>query len=158
MFCNKHADNTDKNSYNNCNFANVHIKVHVDHTFFIKIYLEDTDALGIVYYANYLKYLERARTEYLTTLGIDHAMMISKSGDMFVVKTAHLDYLKPARLSDTLIVRTSITEIGTVRLKIKQNIEKDGIILIKASIELVLIDKNYKPKRINKELFNLQPR
>lgn len=122
----------------------------MSHIFSFKTYLEDTDALGIVYYANYLKFFERARTEYLTTLGVDHATMISNDGGMFVVRHMDIAYLKPAKLGETLCVKSVIENISGVRLNIRQAIEKNDSIFVKAHIQLVLVDQHLKPKAIHK--------
>ena len=86
----------------------------------IRIYWEDTDAGGIVFYANYLKFFERARTEWLRSLGLQQQQLREQTGGVFVVTDAQLRYLCPARLDDQLIVTASLTEAGRASLTIQQ--------------------------------------
>lgn len=88
----------------------------------VRVYWEDTDAGGIVFYANYLKFMERARTEWLRSLGVEQRALKERSGGMFVVTETQLKYLSPARLDDVLIVSAEIIEKGRSSLKIKQQI------------------------------------
>jgi acyl-CoA thioester hydrolase len=94
----------------------------VSFTFPIRIYWEDTDAGGIVFYANYLKFMERARTEWLRSLGISQQALKSETGGMFVVTDTQLKYLLPARLDDVLSVSVEITSKGRASITIKQEI------------------------------------
>ena len=97
----------------------------VRHTAFslpVRVYWEDTDAGGIVFYANYLKFMERARTEWLRSLGVEQRALKERSGGMFVVTETQLKYLSPARLDDVLLVSAEIIEKGRASLKIKQEI------------------------------------
>jgi acyl-CoA thioester hydrolase len=91
-------------------------------TFPIRVYWEDTDAGGIVFYANHLKYMERARTEWLRSLGISQQALKNQTGGMFVVTDTQLKYLLPARLDDELLVSAEILEKGRASLKILQKI------------------------------------
>ena len=86
----------------------------------VRIYWEDTDAGGIVFYANYLKFFERARTEWLRSLGLSQALLREQTGGMFVVTDARLRYLRPARLDDQLIVTAQLEEKGRASLTIVQ--------------------------------------
>lgn len=88
----------------------------------VRVYWEDTDAGGIVFYANYLKFMERARTEWLRSLGVEQQALKERTGGMFVVTETQLKYLSPARLDDVLIVSAEIIEKGRASLKIKQKI------------------------------------
>ena len=88
----------------------------------IRVYWEDTDAGGIVFYANYLKFMERARTEWLRSLGISQQTLKAETGGMFVVTDTQLKYLLPARLDDVLLVSAKITEKGRASIKISQEI------------------------------------
>jgi acyl-CoA thioester hydrolase len=88
----------------------------------IRVYWEDTDAGGIVFYANYLKFMERARTEWLRSLGISQQKLKIETGGMFVVTDTQLKYLQPARLDDVLLVSAQIIEKGRASLKISQEI------------------------------------
>ncbi len=91
-------------------------------TFPIRVYWEDTDAGGIVFYANYLKFMERARTEWLRSVGIEQQLLRKRTGGMFVVTETQLKYLHPARLDDLLDVSVQIIETGRASLKIHQKI------------------------------------
>jgi acyl-CoA thioester hydrolase len=90
--------------------------------FSVRVYWEDTDAGGIVFYANYLKFMERARTEWLRSLGVEQQALKERTGGMFVVTETQLKYLSPARLDDVLLVSAEIIEKGRARLTIKQEI------------------------------------
>ena len=92
------------------------------HVYPLRVYYEDTDAGGIVYYANYLRFIERARTEALRALGIPHAELVEQFGVMFVVRRVEMDYLRPARLDDALLVETFAEEIGGASMVLRQNV------------------------------------
>ncbi len=117
------------------------------HEFKVRVYLEDTDAGGIVYYANYLRFMERARTEMLKDTGVDHAAMID-DGSMFVVRRCTVDYHKPARLADDLIVQSVIHETGAASLVMYQKVIKNGTVLVSGEIQLACIDKAGGVRRI----------
>jgi acyl-CoA thioester hydrolase len=93
------------------------------HRYGIRVYFEDTDAGGIVYHANYLRFAERARTEALRDLGIPHAEMVRRHGLMFVVRRAKLDYLRPARLDDSLTVVTAAVAVRGASVLLRQGFE-----------------------------------
>lgn len=93
-----------------------------DHHFPIRVYYEDTDAGGIVYYANYLKFAERARTEMLRDAGISQTTLRDDTGCQFIVRRCEIDYLRPARLDDRLLVVTRIVELRGARLMVAQTI------------------------------------
>ncbi|MBN8898151.1 MAG: YbgC/FadM family acyl-CoA thioesterase [Rhodospirillales bacterium] len=90
------------------------------HRYAIRVYYEDTDAGGVVYHANYLRYAERARTEALRAVGIPHAEMVERFGVMFMVRRAELDYLRPARLDDSLVVETEVLALGGATASLRQ--------------------------------------
>jgi acyl-CoA thioester hydrolase len=90
------------------------------HQYGCRIYFEDTDAAGVVYYANYLKLAERARTEALRDLGVPHAEMAQQYGLIFMVRRAKLDYLRPARLDDSLVVATRPLAVGAASVELRQ--------------------------------------
>lgn len=90
------------------------------HRYAIRVYYEDTDAGGVVYHANYLRYAERARTEALRAVGIPHAEMVERFGVMFMVRRAELDYLRPARLDDSLVVETEVLAVGGATASLRQ--------------------------------------
>ena len=103
----------------------------------LRVYYEDTDAAGIVYYANYLKFMERARTEWLRSHGFDHASLREHSGIVFVVTRLHARYLQPARLDDELAVTLTPTRMGRAGFDLQQRVEHhDGSPLCTATVRL----------------------
>ena len=105
----------------------------------VRIYYEDTDAAGIVYYANYFRFLERGRTEFLRALGHDqHAMM--NEGIAFAVRSASAEFLKPAKLDDLLTVETAIASLGKAQLLFSQRIRRNEELLLDAKIRIACID------------------
>ncbi len=95
------------------------------HLYPLRIYYEDTDAGGIVYHANYLRFAERARTEALRAMGIPHAEMVGEFGRMFVVRRIEVDYQRPARLDDSLTVVTESVEVGGASVVLRQEVRGD---------------------------------
>ena len=119
------------------------------HIFAVRVYYEDTDFSGIVYHANYLKFAERGRTNFLRLLGINHSELIKKKDPKyFVVYKMDTLFLDTSTMDDILEVRSIFKGINGVRLKITQDIFKDEKKVFSANIEFVLLDKNAKPKRI----------
>ncbi|PIE41926.1 MAG: tol-pal system-associated acyl-CoA thioesterase [Gammaproteobacteria bacterium] len=117
-----------------------------------RVFIEDTDAGGIVYYVNYLKYMERARTEWLRDLGFDFASL-QQLNSLFVVKNAHVDYLAPAKMDDLLEVTASVAKIARTYIMFKQMVKREGMPLCEATIKVACIDsQSMKPKRIAVEL------
>lgn len=119
----------------------------------VRVYWEDTDAGGIVFYANYLKFFERARTEWLRSRGIGQASLREATGGMFVVSDTALRYLKPARLDDELLVTARPLEIGRASLTIEQRAVRQGpdgtVLLCEGSIRIGWVDAaQYRPMRI----------
>ena len=110
----------------------------------VRVYWEDTDAGGIVFYANYLKFFERSRTEWLRSLGIEQRRLKDSSGGMFVVSETSLRYLRPARLDDELIVTASLLEAGRASMIIKQQVllksEQPDILICEGSIRIGWVD------------------
>ncbi len=109
-----------------------------------KIYYHDTDCGGVVYYANYLKYLEEGRSEYLLSRGIS-LKDLAKEGIYFAVAHTELDYQSPARYQDILRVSTNIEKIGRCALNFNQEITRGEVVLVKAKTTLVCINKDFKP-------------
>jgi acyl-CoA thioester hydrolase len=105
----------------------------------VRVYYEDTDAAGIVYYANYFRFLERGRTEFLRALGHDQNVLM-KEGIAFAVRSANAEFLKPARLDDLLMVETGIAELGRAQLTFVQRIRRDHELLLDAKIRIACID------------------
>ncbi|MBB3192989.1 tol-pal system-associated acyl-CoA thioesterase [Roseateles terrae] len=115
----------------------------------LRIYWEDTDAGGVVFYANYLKFMERARTEWLRALGFEQETMRQQEGLMFVVSDTALRYLSPARLDDWLRVTVNPTEIGRVSLTFDQQVWRGDTLLTEGRIRIGCVDANsLKPARI----------
>jgi acyl-CoA thioester hydrolase len=105
----------------------------------IRVYYEDTDAAGIVYYANYFRFIERGRTELLRTLGHDQSELMNE-GVAFAVREASADFLKPAKLDDLLTVETTIATLGRAQLTFSQRILRDKERLLDAKIRVACID------------------
>ncbi len=118
----------------------------------VRIYFEDTDSGGVVYHANYLKFMERARTEWLRGIGLDQAQLKLKDNIMFVVSKLNIEFKKPAKFNDELTVITNIEGIGASTIFINQEILKDNHLISSARVEIACINsKLFKPQRIPKE-------
>jgi len=121
------------------------------HVMSIRVYYEDTDAGGIVYYANYLKFAERARTELLRSQGIENGELMRQDRVAFAVRECHADYIKPAKLDDALEVQTRVTEISGASLRMAQDVIRDGDILVTVNVRLACMDVDTGgPKRLPK--------
>jgi len=120
--------------------------------FQVRVYYEDTDAGGVVYYANYLKFAERARTEFLRALGTDHGRLIKENGLLFAVKRIEADYLAPARLDDLLDISTEVSGCRAAALEMKQTISNGGKSLVKITATLVSVSPSGKVVRLPKAL------
>jgi acyl-CoA thioester hydrolase len=115
----------------------------------VRVYYEDTDAAGIVYYANYLKFLERARTEWLAQAGFTHAALAHEHRLAFVVHHLEIEYRAPARLYDALEVTLALVQRGRGRLVMAQDVLRDGARLASAQVTLACLDTaTWRPKRI----------
>jgi len=114
----------------------------------IRVYYEDTDAGGIVYYANYLKFAERARTEMMRELGTSHSEMIEAEEASFAVARCEVDYLKSARLDDLLQVRTRIVEVGGATLDALQVVRRDEDDVARLRIRLACLNRDGRARRI----------
>ena len=123
-----------------------------NHRFPLRVYYEDTDAQGIVYYANYFKFMERARTEMMREAGFSHASITHEDQQFFVVAEANAKYKASARLDDELIIETNIQYLGSASLKLQQNVlkrvAKDEQLLLEGSIALVYVTQDGRPIRI----------
>ncbi|WP_394753246.1 tol-pal system-associated acyl-CoA thioesterase [Crenothrix sp.] len=119
----------------------------------IRVYYEDTDAGGIVYYANYLKFFERARTEMLRSLGFEQDELIASAGIIFAVRSVQIDYLSPARFNELLSVQSTVSEIKKVSLTFGQLITRGDIELCTATIRIACLDpQTLRPKAIPENL------
>lgn len=109
------------------------------HQFRTRVYYEDTDLAGIVYYANYLKFIERARSEWIASLGVDQMALRARDGVVFAVRRIEADYLRPGRFGDDLLVETSLQSIGGARLVLEQAVLRGGERLFAAVVTLVCL-------------------
>ena len=123
----------------------------------VRVYYEDTDAQGVVYYANYFRFLERTRTEWLRTLGVDMVALAENERRIFVVAEIQTKFHAPARLSDELIVTARLTNLSRVAFDIEQNIFRDNIdgeLLISSHVKAAYLDADtMRPKRMPSSLF-----
>ncbi len=118
------------------------------HVLPLRVYWEDTDGTGVVYYANYLKYVERARTDVLRRAGIEQGALLEDGGVMFAVRRCEVDYLAPARLDDELEVHTRFTDIRGASLQAEQIVRRHGADLVKAIVNVACLDRSGKPRRL----------
>ncbi len=116
----------------------------------IKVYYEDTDAGGVVYYANYLKYLERARTEALINIGLSNLKIKDNFKALIIVKSCKIDYKKSAYLEDELNINSYIISATKTSFVMNQTIIKDKIVIVEAKIHLVFVNEKGKPIKIPK--------
>ena len=120
-----------------------------DFSFNIRVYYEDTDAQGVVYYANYLKYLERARSEWLRQCGLPVSQLAQEQNLVFVVRRVEIDYLAAAKLDDELSVTVELIEVSKVSFKLDQKILSNDKVLSQATLKLACLDATrFKPVRI----------
>ncbi|MEO8306179.1 MAG: tol-pal system-associated acyl-CoA thioesterase [Betaproteobacteria bacterium] len=115
----------------------------------VRVYYEDTDAAGIVYYANYLKYMERARTEWLASLGFELSALERVESIVFVVHRVEIDYRLPARLGEKLDATLALAELSRARMIVAQDVVRGGDLLTHASVALACLDRaRHRPTRI----------
>ena len=120
----------------------------------IKVYYEDTDSGGVVYYANYLKYLERARTEALFSIGYSNKKIKEKFNSLIIVKSCNINYKKSANLEDELKIRSFVKSITKTSFFMNQIISRDEEIIVEAQIHLVFVNENGKPVKIPDEIYS----
>ena len=124
----------------------------------VKVYYEDTDAGGVVYYANYLKFLERARTEALLSIGLSNTKIKKELGTLIIVKSCNIEYKKPAHLEDELNIQTHIISLKKTSLIMKQLIMLEKKLITEAEIHLVFVNSEGKPEKIpDKIIKNFTP-
>ena len=124
----------------------------------VKVYYEDTDAGGVVYYANYLKYLERARTEALATFGLSNLQIKEKFGALIIVKSCNIEYKKSAHLEDQLVVRSFVKSVTKTSFFMNQFITKEESSIVEAQVHLVFINEKGKPVKVPDVIFdNFKP-
>ena len=114
----------------------------------VKVYYEDTDAGGVVYYSNYLKFLERARTEMINTIGLSNKKLLEEHKTLIIVKSCNVEYLSPSKLEDTLQIHSSIESFNKASFVIIQNIKKDDNLILKAKLKLVTVNQEGKPIKV----------
>jgi acyl-CoA thioester hydrolase len=124
------------------------------HVWRIRVYFEDTDAGGVVYHGNYLKFAERARTELMRASGFDHSGLAKEHGVLIVVRDCTMEFIAPARLDDALEVRSRITTIGGASLSIRQEVFRpmpetgSDRLLVRVELRLACIDQEFRPARL----------
>ena len=114
----------------------------------IKVYYEDTDSGGVVYYSNYLKFLERARTEMITLIGLSNKELLDKYNTLIIVKSCNIEYLKSAKLEDKLKIYSSIESINKASFVMNQYIKRNNELIINAKLKLVTVNESGKPIKI----------
>ncbi|MBV2181308.1 MAG: tol-pal system-associated acyl-CoA thioesterase [Castellaniella sp.] len=115
----------------------------------VRVYYEDTDTGGVVYYANYLKFFERGRTEWLRSLGMDQRELATREQMMFVVRHADIAYRQPARLDDRIDIRTTVAELRASTLVFHQQALRDGELLVSATVQVCTVHAaTFKPIRL----------
>ena len=120
--------------------------------FKVKVYYEDTDSGGVVYYANYLKFLERARSEALYSLNFSNSGLLKSHGILLIVKSCNIEYKKPAKFEDQLEIISNVLKFTKTSFIMKQDIIRKNELISVAEIHLVSVDKSGKPKKIPEDL------
>ena len=114
----------------------------------LKIYYEDTDSGGVVYYANYLKFLERARSEAIYSLKLSNKILLNQYGILIIVKSCNIKYIRPAKLEDKLTIKSKVKSITKTSFIMNQVIHREKQLITEADTHLVSVDRNGKPKKI----------
>jgi acyl-CoA thioester hydrolase len=122
------------------------------HQLSIRVYYEDTDLAGIVYYANYLKFIERGRSEWIASLGIDQMDLRARDGVVFAVRRVEADYLRPAHFGDDLVVETRLASIGGARIVLDQAVLRGGERIFQAEVTLVCLSDDGHAHRVPQEV------
>ena len=120
----------------------------------LKVYYEDTDSGGVVYYANYLKFLERARTEALFSIGFSNNKIQEQFNSLIIVKSCNIEYKKSAHLEDELTIRSFVKSITKTSFVMNQIISKENDVIVEAQIHLVFINKEGKPVKIPEDIYS----
>jgi len=132
--------------------------VHENFYHNVKVYYEDTDAGGVVYYANYLKYLERARTEALSTIGLSNIQIKEKFGALIIVKSCNIEYKKSAQLEDELKIRSFVKSVTKTSFFMNQIITIGDKTIVEAQVHLVFVNEKGKPVKVPEIIFdNFKP-
>ena len=120
----------------------------------IKIYYEDTDAGGVVYYSNYLNFLERARTEMIQSVGLSNKKLLEEYKTLIIVKSCNIEYVSPAKLEDKIQIYSSIESLSKASFVVIQNIKKYDNLIVKAKLKLVTVNQEGKPIKVPSALKN----
>ena len=124
----------------------------------VKVYYEDTDAGGVVYYANYLKYLERARTEALSTIGLSNIQIKERFGALIIVRSCNIEYRKSAQLEDELKIRSFVKSVTKTSFFMNQIITNGDSTIVEAQVHLVFVNEKGKPVKVPEIIFdNFKP-
>ena len=119
----------------------------------VRVYYEDTDAGGVVYYANYFKFMERARTEWLRQLGVEQDELVRREGVLFAVHSAAADFVRPARFNDNLLVTVAIRRMGGASITFTQSVERDGVRLCEGEVKVVCLNaKDFTPRPVPRDI------
>ena len=116
-----------------------------DFSYKLKVFYEDTDSGGVVYYANYLKFFERARTEAISEIGLSNKKLLEEYGLFIIVKSCNIKYKKPAKLEDQIEIKSSVTSLSYKSFKMRQKAFRDHELITDCEIHLVIVDKEGKP-------------
>jgi acyl-CoA thioester hydrolase len=115
----------------------------------IRVYYEDTDFSGVVYHASYLRFMERGRSEFLRAAGVPHqALLEAEEPAFWVVRRMTIDFLRPARVEETLVVRTKVSELGGARMRLEQAVVRGSEIVAKAEVEVCVVGRDGKLRRV----------
>ena len=120
----------------------------------LKVYYEDTDSGGVVYYANYLRFLERARTEALYSIGYSNKKVKDEFQSLIIVKSCNIDFKKPSRLEDKLTIRSFVKSITKTSFFMNQIITRGDEVIVEAQVHLVFVDINGKPVKIPEGIYS----
>jgi acyl-CoA thioester hydrolase len=127
--------------------------MHENFIYKVKVYYEDTDSGGVVYYANYLKFMERARTEALFAIGFSNKNIAEKFNSLIIVKSCNIEYKKSALLEDELSIRSFVKSITKTSFFMNQIITREDQVIVEAKVHLVFINKSGKPIKIPEEIY-----
>lgn len=125
------------------------------HQFCLRVYYEDTDLAGIVYYANYLKFIERARSEFLREIGVDQTVLKKEAGVVFAVRRVEADYLAPALFDDDLTVRTRVQTVTAARIVLNQDVMRGEDLLFSSIVTIAALTEKGRPTRIAADIRHL---
>jgi len=118
-----------------------------EHHFALTVYFEDTDTAGVVYYANYLKFMERARSDMLRAVGVDQGEVLRSGGGAYYVARCDIRYVRPARLGEELLVLSSVEQVRAASVEIQQRVMRNGELVTDARVTAAFLDANGRPQR-----------